>query len=80
MGDGVFHILNELENRQPGRQYSLTQPQFSLPPRPVPARDRYRAPRDFVRDVPDHPQAYEYEEQQDIPYDSFGESTLALSR
>lgn len=63
MGDSVFSLLNDLENRDATRnsqQYPMTQPQFKAPVWPVPSRDRYRAPRrdDDVYDVPDDEDLY----------------------
>ncbi|ORY12866.1 Sec63 Brl domain-domain-containing protein [Clohesyomyces aquaticus] len=72
MAHDVFGILDELENRGAGRQYSITQPQFRVPSRPVPPRDRYRAHRDTVYDIPEDIDTYE----QEMPFDSFDEELM----
>ena len=73
MADSVFDAYDDYDQGnlvQDDRQYALTQPQFKRPPQPIPARDRYRAPRrlDDVHDLPEEVKSYG----QSLRLDSFG--------
>jgi ATP-dependent DNA helicase HFM1/MER3 len=72
MGDGVYSLLNQRDGRG-GRlpqqqQFSLLQPRYMQPPRPVQPRDRYRA----SRHEPPFDRVEDDEYGHDVPLDSFG--------
>jgi ATP-dependent DNA helicase HFM1/MER3 len=72
MDEGVYEVHDPLDGRGERRpsqqQYSLLQPRYTQPPRPVQPRDRYRAPRHEPRYDRVEDDEYGY----DVPLDSFG--------
>ncbi|KAF2468631.1 uncharacterized protein BDR25DRAFT_394820 [Lindgomyces ingoldianus] len=72
MGDGIFDLLDELEHREAGRQYSLPRSKYILPPRPLPSRDRYRAPRHTEEPKSVGLEGMD-EDGSEMPFDSFGQ-------